>query len=206
MLNKLGTEKKIVLPAPVTLPRIILQPDDDQEIEREAREAAARVAMIRQGLDAWRAVGKANSFEGWKRIGAALHIGKLHALKVTGANAAWGSAYSRVFSDWMRQHHFNNMPKSVRSVAVELHENIDAITAWRESLPEKQRRRLIHPLSITRRWRAAIQHNGKAPQDYKREATAAWRRFVSCVESLPREQGLPFWQIALDQAAARIAP
>src|SRR5215813_14246153 len=31
-----------------------------------------------------------------------------------------------------------------------------------------------------RRWRAATQHNGRSPQDYKRDAVAAWRRFVSC--------------------------
>jgi len=28
--------------------------------------------------------------EAWKRIGAALTIGKAHALRVTGANQAWG--------------------------------------------------------------------------------------------------------------------
>ena len=70
------------------------------------------------------------------------------------------------------------MPKSTRSVAIELHENAAAIEAWRTTLPEKQRRRLVHPLSNVRRWRAATAHgNGKCPQDLKREAAVAWRRF-----------------------------
>jgi hypothetical protein len=33
---------------------------------------------------------KAESFEGWRAIGAALAVGKALALRVTGANAAWG--------------------------------------------------------------------------------------------------------------------
>ncbi len=45
--------------------------------------------------------------------------------------------------------------------------------------PERKRRRLIHPLSVTRRWKASIAHgNGKCPQDLKREVVAAWRRFL----------------------------
>ena len=39
--------------------------------------------------------------------------------------------------------------------AVELHEHAEAITSWRDGLPERQRRRLMHPLSVTRRWRAS---------------------------------------------------
>ena len=65
------------------------------------------------------------------------------------------------------------MAKSVRSVAIELHENAAAIEVWRATLPEKQRRRLVHPLSNVRRWRAATAHgNGKCPQDLKRDAVA----------------------------------
>ena len=65
---------------PVTLPTFAFAESD---AEAEACEAAARVAerkAIRAGLDAWRAIGKAESFESWKIIGAALSIGKAHAL------------------------------------------------------------------------------------------------------------------------------
>jgi hypothetical protein len=121
-----------------------------------------------------------------------------HALKVTGANAAWGRNHSRAFSEWMKQHGFDKMAKSVRSVAVELHENASAIEAWRATLLERQRKRLVHPLSNVRRWRASLNHgNGKCPQDLKRDAMAAWRRFVSCVRSLPADQAAPLWEIAL---------
>jgi hypothetical protein len=191
-------------PKPVTLPPIAL---DDLDIEREAKEAAQRIAerrVVRQGLDAWREINKAESFNGWKAIGAALAVGKRHALNVTGANAAWGRNYSREFSQWMNRHGFDAMAKSVRSVAIELYENCAQIEAWRASLPERQRRRLVHPLSNVRRWRAATTHNGKCPQDFKRDAVAAWRRFVSCVEMLPPDQALPLWHAAHTQAAAAL--
>jgi hypothetical protein len=86
---------------------------------------------------------------------------------------------------------------STRSVAIELHENANAIETWRATLPERQRKRLIHPLSNVRRWRAATHGNGKCPQDLKREAAAAWRRFVSCVRLLPPDQAVPLWQAVL---------
>jgi hypothetical protein len=146
----------------------------DLDIEREAKEAAARVAerrIVRQGLDAWREINRAESFDGWKRIGAALAVEKCHALKVTQANAPWGRNYSREFGTWMKQHGFDAMAKSVRSVAIELHENAKAIEAWRATLPERQRRRLVHPLSNVRRWRAATTHNGKCPTDLKRHSS-----------------------------------
>jgi hypothetical protein len=97
-----------------------------------------------------------------------------------------------------KQHGFVGIQKSVRSVTLKLHANIEAITAWRNGLPEWQRKRLVHPLSVTRRWRTSLNHgNGKCPQDLKRDAMAAWRRFVSCVRSLPADQAAPLWEIAL---------
>jgi hypothetical protein len=57
-----------------------------------------------------------------------------------------------------------------------------------------------------RRWRAATAHGeGKCPQDLKRDAVAAWRKFVSCVELLPPDQARLLWQAVSAEATARIA-
>jgi hypothetical protein len=57
-----------------------------------------------------------------------------------------------------------------------------------------------------RRWRAAMVHGeAKCPTDLKRDARVAWRKFVSCVEALPADQASPLWQLAHDQASARLA-
>ena len=184
------------LDKPVTLPVFNLPPLD---LEIEIREAAAKVAerrLIRAGLDAWRAIGRAESFESWRAIGAALSIGKVRAQRIAGEADNWRDRnYIYEFGRWMRAHGFGDMPKSVRSVAVELHENIDAITAWRTTLPERQRCRLVHPLSNVRRWRAATTYNGKSPADYKMEAVAAWRKFVSCVAMLPAADQAAMWSM-----------
>jgi hypothetical protein len=90
-------------------------------------------------------------------------------------------------------YHFDRMPKSTRSVALELNENISAIEQWRATLTDKQRQRCIHPLSNLRRWRAA--QESKRATDVSK-AAAAWRRFVACMEALPPDQAAPLWQAA----------
>jgi hypothetical protein len=63
---------------------------------------------------------------------------------------------------------------------------------------------VILSLQKVRRWRAATAHgNGKCPADLKRDAVAAWRRFVSCVRLLPPEQAAPLWQ-ACEAAVAAV--
>ena len=209
MLNRRGGElidTSRPPPAPITLPKLNL-PDID--IEAEALAAAARIAerrTIRAGIDAWLAINKAESFEGWKAIGAALTVGKAHALKVTGANAAWGRNYSREFNLWVRQHGFDKMPAATRSVAVVLHEHAEAITAWRNGLPERQRKRLVHPLSVTRRWRASTAHgSGKCPADLRRDAKGAWARFCACVTALPAAEAQPLWRLIAAEVTIHIS-
>jgi hypothetical protein len=66
-----------------------------------ANDTAARFLeyrTIKFGREAWEQVNKAESFEGWRRIGAALAIGKAHALRLSQANAPWGATYCRQFS------------------------------------------------------------------------------------------------------------
>jgi hypothetical protein len=65
-------------------------------------------------------------------------VPRLNALRIAGANAAWGRNYSREFGEWIKRHGFDRMPAATRSVAVELHENAEAITACRNTLPERE--------------------------------------------------------------------
>jgi hypothetical protein len=161
MLSRLGADLLVDNrpPVPVTVPELeFLKKGPPVDEEPERKEIAARFAehrIVAKGRDAWAAINKAESFEGWKAIGAALAVGKAHALKVTGANAAWGRNYSREFNLWVRQHGFERMPAPTRSVAVELHEHAEAITSWRDSLPERQRKRLGTPGEGTGRHRYA---------------------------------------------------
>ncbi len=139
----------------------------DIDIEREVKEAAERVTerkVIRAGRDAWLAIDKSESFAGWCAIGRALMVGRQRALRETGANSPSGQIYSKAFSQWIREHGFERMRKSARSDALELAQHEASITAWRATLSERNRRRLVHPLSNVRRWRASLAHGfGKTP-------------------------------------------
>ena len=211
-LNRRGEELTDALtkrpPPPVTLPELsFLKKGTPLDNEPERREVAARFAehrTVRAGLDAWEAIGKAESFEAWKRIGAALAIGKTYALKISGANQAWGQNYSREFSPWVRQYGFDKMPAATRSVAIELHENAEAIEHWRSTLDDRTRRRLVHPLSNVRRWRTATTHNGRSPQDLRRDAKAAWTRFCALTMELPVDEARPLWQSVAAEATTHV--
>jgi hypothetical protein len=192
-------------PPAITLPKFDIAEID---IEREIAEAAARVAerkIVRAGLDAWRTIGKAESFESWKTIGRALCIGKHHALRVAGVKQAWGQHYSREFGNWMKEHHFDRMPASVRSHAIELSENIAAIESWRSTLSEQRRRRLQGPQHNVLQWRRETGQAQSKRSDAMAKAEAAWHRFVVCAESLPPAQAMPLWQTVHHEAAMRIA-
>jgi hypothetical protein len=98
------------------------------------------------------------------------------------------------------------MRPSSRSWAILLHENAAAIEQFRSGLSERERKRLINPQSIVRRWQRATQHggNGKCPQDFKRDAIAALRKFVSCTAMLPPDQAAPQWAAVQAEAAAQL--
>jgi hypothetical protein len=144
-------------------------------------------------------------FRGFLKIGRGLLVGRNLILKSTGANAPIGRRYSLAFSEWIDGHGFAGMQKSLRSASIELAEHAKEITAWRSTLPEKQRRRLTGPLSNVRRWQAATAHNGKCPQDLKRDAKAAWARFCACARALPVDEAQPLWQSVAAEATIHVS-
>jgi hypothetical protein len=135
---------------PVTLPVLAFKNGNPECEAKEDQQHRNTVRTIKAGYEAWTTLSKANNFQSWTRIGAALAIGKAHALRVTQSNAAWGSAYSYEFGEWMKEHGFGAMRKSDRSVAIELHENLSAIEMWRSTLSERKRRRLNSAQAIVK--------------------------------------------------------
>jgi hypothetical protein len=213
MLNRRGGEffdPSAPPPVPVALPALeFLKKGPPVDEESERRETATKfleARTIKAGVECWQAIGRAESFDAWVKIGKALQIGRDHSLKATGANRPMGQIYCKAFSAWIAKHGFDRMPKSTRSVAIELAENIEAIEAWRDTLPERQRKRLVHPLSVTRRWRASTAHgNGKCPQDLRRDAIASWRKFCASVMALPAAEAAPLWQSVAAEATTRVS-
>jgi hypothetical protein len=169
---------------------------DDNAIKAEQ---IITLRIIRAGRDAWEEIPKAESFDAWERIGAAIAIGKAHALRLSQANAPWGATYCRQFSTWAKEHGFGTMRASDRSYAIALHENIGAITAWRAGLSDRERGRLVTAQSNVKKWRATTGQGCSHPchGDLKRRATMHWRRFVAVMKLLPAGEAEALWQQSL---------
>jgi hypothetical protein len=198
-LNDLGEE---MYARPVTLPPLKLLPIDDAAERRELAERLAEQRTIRAGRDAWEAINKAESFDGWKTIGAALAIGREYALRATGADAPMGRRYSWTFSAWCRRHGFGKMSPATRSWALALHENLAAITAWRDGLPSgRGRRPPVNPQSCVKGWQRSQHGNGhqnKGSDTTFVSAVAAWRRFLCCVAGLSPADQAAMWAIVYE--------
>ena len=111
------------------------------------------------------------------------------------------------FSRWLAQNGFGVIKPKTRSWAIALYENADQITKWRDSLPERQRRRLKNPQAVVYRWRVATQGNGyHCPADWVGEARAAWRKFLTCVAMLPEAEATALWSMVRNDEAATASP
>jgi hypothetical protein len=93
------------------------------------------------------------------------------------------------------------MRSSDRSYAVALHENIGSITAWRASLSDKDRSRLVSPQSNVKRWRTATGQRCSRQCDLRADAMKHWRRFLSVMRALPQGQAEQLWQQSLFEMA-----
>jgi hypothetical protein len=155
--------------------------------------------VLRRARDCWEQITHAESFDSWAEIGRGLSVGKQWALRTSGANRAWGSTYSRAFSQWMERHGFGTLRPSDRSYAILLNENLPDITLFRNGLPEHRRRRLVGAQANVKAWRKTTHPTGPKPTDLE-QARAAWRRFVSCMKSLPADADPLVWQVVLAEA------
>jgi hypothetical protein len=200
-LNDPGEE---MFAKPVTLPRFNLPPLDDAEDRKQLAAKLAQERIVRAGAEAWAEISKLGSFEAWCKIGKALAIGRDYALRATGANAPTGRRYTWTFSAWCKRHGFGGMKPATRSWCLALHENLAAITAWRDSLaPGRGRRRPLNPQSCVKGWQRSLANgNGR---NSKRDALFHWRRFLSCVQALPAPDQTAMWVMVSQARVADVA-
>jgi hypothetical protein len=102
------------------------------------------------------------------------------------------------------------MPAPTRSVAIELHENANAIEVWRATLAERRRKRLIHPLSNARAWRQSTGNKLPVEKEYsgdlRRDALKHWQRFRDCLEAMPPDEAAVLWSTLSVEITAPARP
>jgi hypothetical protein len=160
-LNRLGgllVDTSEPPPVPVTLPELSLLKvplvDDGSERRATARKFLEQ-RTIKTGVECWQAIGRAESFEAWVKIGKALQIGRDYSLRTTGANRPMGRIYCKTYGLWLAKCGFNGIEKSVRSAALDLVEHLAEIEAWRGTLSEKRRGTLAEGNRASQEYRLA---------------------------------------------------
>jgi hypothetical protein len=90
----------------------------------------------------------------------ALDIARTTAMSEAGTNKPSGWKYSQAFAKWLRCHSefepIGKLDKADRSRLFECLENLEAINAWRATLPPHHLLKLNYPPTVLRRWKQSI--------------------------------------------------
>jgi hypothetical protein len=89
------------------------------------------------------------------QVAEALEIGQRQCMRLAGlgeTDKPQGSRYRKIFGEWLRQHHFDDMDKGDRQRALKILSERPKIEAWRAKLPLDDRLNLNHPRAILRRY------------------------------------------------------
>jgi hypothetical protein len=126
------------------------------DVQREvvSRAAADRATYIRRGQEAWMRHKTDCTWNDWLAIGDALDIGRTEAMAEARSNRPKGKGYNRAFSFWLFKHGFNDIDQGDRKRLFDILEHRGAIETWRATLMPIQRRRINHPSTVWRKWKA----------------------------------------------------
>jgi hypothetical protein len=105
------------------------------------------VDTVAEGRAAWQQIkeNSRRSWDGWLKVGKAIAFGRAEAMRQSKANRPVGTAYVRVFGAFLRDNGFSDTSNQERYAILKILEHLPAVTAWRDGLPEAQRRRHNHP-------------------------------------------------------------
>jgi hypothetical protein len=125
--------------------------------------------IILEGEAALRRIRGAAPMKDWISIGRALLVLRGRAMHEVGASKPRGLPYVTRNSALLRQHGFMAISKSARQTAMLVVENLPAIEAWLETLPDERRLGLNHPMVVWRGYLAARRKRNS------RISEGAWR-------------------------------
>jgi hypothetical protein len=125
-------------------------------------------------------------------VAEALAIGRTETLQTAKRNRPVGTTYVRLMSQWLKQHGLHGISTQERYRALLCHENLAAISAWRDDLDETQRRGLNHPGTAWHAFRRATKAATPAPtqqQVAQRVAAARKGRAIFWPQGAPGDAG-----------------
>jgi len=139
------------------IPNVPLHPVETAEVELDnpARPAEPVHTVVLQGQEAWQRLRSHSTWEDWKKVGAALVIGRGEAMRDGHVNKPKGRSYNAAINAFLKKFGFDGLDSGDRSRLFDVMDHQNRIEAWLGKLLPKERLRLNHPASVWRRWRAA---------------------------------------------------
>jgi hypothetical protein len=119
---------------------------------------------VRQGQEAWQRLRSHSTWEDWKKVGAALVIGRAEAMRDGHVNKPKGRSYNAAINAFLKKFGFDGLDSGDRSRLLDVMDHQSEVEGWLSKLTPKERLRLNHPASVWRRWKAsAVVPNPNTP-------------------------------------------
>ena len=93
------------------------------------------------------------TWDKWRKIGAAVYIGRQETMAAVGAKKPKGKKYNVRFGHWLQLNGFDDIDSGDRGKLLRIMENLSAVEAWRATLSEADRLRWNHPYSVWTAWK-----------------------------------------------------
>jgi hypothetical protein len=103
------------------------------------------------------------SWHDWLCIARALAVGRSTVLQAAGTSRPVGSRYNLALARWLIDNGLEDITAAERYRALLVLDNLPAITAWRDGLDEKSRRRFNHPAAIWHAWQRSLKPQQPPP-------------------------------------------
>jgi hypothetical protein len=118
-------------------------PSSKSEILRQGAEAIERLSSDRS-----------RDWADWRKVLAALEIGRHEAMLEAGVNTPRGYRYCTAFAKWLRCHEaFQAIDQADRKRMFDCLDNLGAIEEWRARLAPSQQLKWNNPIIVLREWR-----------------------------------------------------
>lgn len=138
-------------------------------------EASAQITEARAAWERIKAHEK-TAFGDWVCIGRALIIGRQKCMAAACCNSPYGPGYQKHMRRFLDEAGLD-IDSHERVAAVDLVENLPAITQWRASLTEDERRRAHHPIAMLQHWRRGTTPRRPGPKPRSsNNSTSSWAR------------------------------
>jgi hypothetical protein len=110
---------------------------------------------VAKGREAWGRLKTSRLWDDYLAVGDALDEGRSWAMRGAHVNRPVGRAFNNMMGQWLREHGFSEIDKTVRSQILRCMDNKAEIEAWRAGLKPSERLEFNHPAAVLRQWRQA---------------------------------------------------